>query len=114
MRSTTKLTLAFLPAFAALIALGVWQIQRLHWKEALIAQVNANIAARRPSRSMRFRAAEGAARAIPSRACCTAIFNDAQEAYAFATADASGAPDLSCADAAIAEGGPKGRSAHRG
>ena len=44
MRSTTKLTLAFLPAFAALIALGIWQIQRLHWKEALIARIHTGLA----------------------------------------------------------------------
>jgi surfeit locus 1 family protein len=32
--------------FAALVALGVWQLQRREWKHALIAQVNARVHAR--------------------------------------------------------------------
>ena len=32
-------------AFAILISLGVWQIQRLHWKLGLIAEVNHSLAA---------------------------------------------------------------------
>jgi surfeit locus 1 family protein len=35
------LTIASAAAFAALITLGVWQVQRLQWKEALIAQAEA-------------------------------------------------------------------------
>lgn len=35
------LTLAVIPAMALLIGLGVWQVQRLHWKEGLIATVAA-------------------------------------------------------------------------
>ena len=35
------LTLFTVPALALLIGLGVWQVQRLHWKEALIAQSEA-------------------------------------------------------------------------
>ena len=30
--------------FAALISLGVWQVQRLHWKLGLIAEVNRSLA----------------------------------------------------------------------
>lgn len=33
-------TLIVLPAIALTVGLGVWQIQRLHWKEGLIAAVN--------------------------------------------------------------------------
>jgi len=33
------------PAVLILIALGVWQVQRLHWKEGLIAQRDAAVAA---------------------------------------------------------------------
>src|SRR4051812_37365111 len=36
-------SLWFLPGFALLIGLGVWQIQRLHEKEALIASVEAGL-----------------------------------------------------------------------
>ena len=35
------LTLLTLPALALLIGLGVWQVQRLQWKEGLIAQADA-------------------------------------------------------------------------
>ena len=34
-----------MPAVLILIALGVWQVQRLHWKEGLIAQRDAAVAA---------------------------------------------------------------------
>jgi surfeit locus 1 family protein len=40
------LTLAVVPALALLLTLGVWQVQRLHWKEGLIAEAEA--AAARP------------------------------------------------------------------
>ncbi len=30
---------------AILVALGVWQVQRLHWKETILAQIDASIAA---------------------------------------------------------------------
>jgi surfeit locus 1 family protein len=33
-------TLWFVPAFAILIALGVWQIERLHWKLDLLARIH--------------------------------------------------------------------------
>ncbi len=35
------LTLAVLPCLVLLIGLGVWQVQRLHWKEGLIDQADA-------------------------------------------------------------------------
>lgn len=34
-----------LAAFAVLIGLGTWQVKRLHWKEALIATIEARVAA---------------------------------------------------------------------
>jgi surfeit locus 1 family protein len=37
-------TLWFVPALALLMGLGVWQVQRLHWKEALIARVESRMA----------------------------------------------------------------------
>jgi surfeit locus 1 family protein len=44
-RPLPKLTVWFLFAFALLIGLGVWQVQRLQWKENLIATVNVRIGA---------------------------------------------------------------------
>lgn len=35
--------LATIVAFAILVGLGLWQVQRLHWKEALIAQVDSRL-----------------------------------------------------------------------
>jgi len=35
------LTAATLAAFALLVGLGLWQLQRLHWKEGLIAEIEA-------------------------------------------------------------------------
>lgn len=32
-------------AFAALVLLGIWQVHRLHWKEALIARVDSRVSA---------------------------------------------------------------------
>ena len=39
MKSLVRLTVLMLVAFAVLIGLGVWQLQRLHWKEGLIAEI---------------------------------------------------------------------------
>ena len=44
-RRLTTLTLSALVGFAALIGLGTWQVERLHWKEGLIAQRTAAISA---------------------------------------------------------------------
>ena len=44
-RRILSLTIGSLAAFALLIGLGVWQIERLHWKQALIAERSAAISA---------------------------------------------------------------------
>jgi surfeit locus 1 family protein len=38
-------TLWFIPAFATLISLGVWQIERLHWKLDLLARIHHGLSA---------------------------------------------------------------------
>jgi surfeit locus 1 family protein len=43
-RPLPVLTFVCAVAFAALISLGVWQLERLHWKLGLIAQVNHSLA----------------------------------------------------------------------
>ena len=47
MRAKASIALLFLAlAFAGFCALGVWQVQRLHWKHELIARVDSRIHAR--------------------------------------------------------------------
>ncbi|WP_181705908.1 SURF1 family protein [Chthonobacter rhizosphaerae] len=43
-RSLVWLTVATAAALAVLIALGTWQVERLHWKQALIARVEERLA----------------------------------------------------------------------
>src|SRR5271165_5020417 len=40
-----KFTAFCAPLLAGLIALGVWQLERLHWKLGLIAEVNSHLQA---------------------------------------------------------------------
>ena len=44
-RPLPVLTLWFVPALAILVGLGAWQVQRLHWKQDLIARVEQRMAA---------------------------------------------------------------------
>lgn len=43
-RFPVGLWLAAAPVFAALVALGVWQVQRLQWKEGLLTEIAARVA----------------------------------------------------------------------
>ncbi len=85
-RPLPALTAACAALFAVLIGLGVWQLERLQWKLALIAQVNRNLHAAPLSLD---------AGAVPrmdyQRVALTGRFDNAKEAYAFAT-DETGAP----------------------
>ena len=75
--------------FALLIGLGVWQIQRLHWKLGLIAEVNQNLAARPVSLGHAMMA--GPQGAQYHRVVMNGRFDNAKETYVFTT-DANGGP----------------------
>jgi surfeit locus 1 family protein len=88
-RPLLKPTLWFLPMFAVLIGLGTWQVERLHWKVALIAQMNANLSATplTPGEILKLPTAE----AQYHRVALAGRFDNSKEAFAFAT-DANGRP----------------------
>ncbi len=81
-RPLWKLTFASGILFAILIALGVWQMERLQWKLGLIAQVNANMHAAPISPDAVL--AMGAA-AQYHRVALDGRFDNAKEAYVFGT-----------------------------
>jgi len=74
--------------FAILIGLGVWQLERLHWKLGLIAEVNRNMAAAPVTLDQAL--AMGNA-AQYRRIALTGHFDNAREAYLFTTG-ADGSP----------------------
>ena len=83
-----KLTIASVLAFALLIGLGVWQIQRLHWKLGLIAEAHTNLAA--PPLTLAQALALGP-KAEYHRITLSGRFDNAHEAYVFATGPEGGA-----------------------
>jgi len=87
-RPLPALTLFCAVLFASLIALGVWQLDRLQWKLGLIAEVQNNLAAAPISLD----AALGlGSRAQYRRVSLDGRFDNGKEAYVFGTDDA-GAP----------------------
>ena len=83
------LTIAALIAITILVGLGVWQLQRLQWKLALIADVTAHMAA--PAIGLD-QALHLSADAVQYRkVTLQGRFDNAHEAYVFATAE-GGAP----------------------
>lgn len=74
--------------FALLVGLGVWQLERLEWKLGLIAEVQRNLAAAPIPVDEALALGE---RAQYRRVAADGSFDNAKEAYAFAT-DASGGP----------------------
>jgi surfeit locus 1 family protein len=86
-RSPIGLTVIAVVAFALLIGLGVWQIQRKAWKEGLIADLTARFAASPqalpPARDW---PALDAAKDEYQRVRFTAQFDNAKEALVFASA----------------------------
>jgi surfeit locus 1 family protein len=88
-RPLPKLTIASLIAFAILVTLGVWQLERLQWKRALIGQANANLAA--PALALEQALSLGAERAQYHRVSVTGRFDNTKEVFIFTTG-ADGAP----------------------
>ncbi len=82
-RPLPRLTIAAALMFTALMWLGVWQIQRLHWKLNLIATVNHNLAA--PPLSLEEALRMGPDAASYHRVALTGHFDNAKEAYVFTT-----------------------------
>lgn len=76
-------TLFCLPLFALLVALGVWQLERLQWKLGLIEQIRRNMAA--PAISLDQALHLGIARAQYRRVAASGTFDAAQENYLYTT-----------------------------
>jgi surfeit locus 1 family protein len=85
-RPLPALTFASAVAFAALVALGVWQLDRLQWKLGLIAEVNRNLAAPPITLGQALMLGAGAQY---RRVGLDGSFDNAKEAYLF-TVDATG------------------------
>ena len=88
-RPSWKFTAFMLPLFLGCVALGLWQMERLQWKLALIAQVNRNLQAAPIPIQRALSMHAGAAQY--HRVVLTGRFDNANEAYVFST-NASGAP----------------------
>ena len=86
-RPLPAMTAACAIAFAVAMGLGVWQVERLHWKLGLIAQVQHNMSAAPISIDA---AMALGPQAQYRRVAADGSFDNAKEAYAFAT-DATGA-----------------------
>lgn len=82
-RPIPKLTIATAMMFTALMWLGLWQIQRLHWKLNLIATVNHNLAAAPLTLDQALKMGPGQARY--HRVALRGHFDNAGEAYVFTT-----------------------------
>jgi surfeit locus 1 family protein len=84
-RPLPALTAAAGLLFAFLVGLGVWQLERLQWKLALIAQVDASMAAPAISASEALRLGVDGAQYRHVR--LNGHFNNAKEAFVLATAE---------------------------
>lgn len=88
-RPDPGITVAALILTVILIGLGVWQLQRLQWKLALIAEVNGHMKAAPVSLDVALKM--NADDAQYRRVALLGRFDNAREAYVFTT-DAQGAP----------------------
>jgi surfeit locus 1 family protein len=87
-RPLPTLTVVCTITFAALVALGSWQLQRLQWKRHLIAEVNRNIVAAPITLDAALAMGDGAQF---HRVRLTGRFDNGREAYVFGTGP-EGAP----------------------
>ncbi len=88
-RPLPKFTVFCLPVFVGLIALGVWQLERLQWKLALIAQMNAHLHAAPISVDAMVGMSPGQAQY--RRVALVGHYDNRKEAYVFTT-DKDGNP----------------------
>lgn len=95
-------TLWFAPALALLISLGVWQIERLHWKEALIERVDSRIAM--PAVRLDTALSHGLADAEYRHVHLHGVFQNDHEVYLFAPSKA-GEPGYHVVTPLVVEGG---------
>ena len=87
-RPLPTLTVVCTITFAALVALGSWQLQRLQWKRQLITEVNRNIVAAPITLDAALAMGEGAQF---HRVRLAGRFDNSREAYVFGTGP-EGAP----------------------
>src|SRR5580658_7279096 len=85
-RPLPRFTAFCLPLFVALIALGIWQLERLQWKLGLIAEMNANLQAPALSLDQMLRLTRPDA-AQYRHVALIGRFDNADEAFAYATGE---------------------------
>lgn len=88
-RPFPKFTAFCAPLFLALVALGVWQIQRLHWKLGLVAEMNSHL--HLPPMSIDDALALSAEDVQYRHVALDGRFQNAREAFVYTT-DAGGNP----------------------
>ncbi len=88
-RPLAGFTLVCLLFFVTLVGLGVWQLERLQWKRALIAEMGRNMA--RAPVSLEAALALGNERAQYRRVALAGRYDYSREVYVFATGE-NGAP----------------------
>ena len=76
-------TLLCVPFFVVLVALGVWQLERLHWKLGLIAQIQQSMHS--PAISLEQAMQLGLERAQYRRVAVSGRFDNASESYLYTT-----------------------------
>jgi surfeit locus 1 family protein len=86
-RSLILLTVLSTAALAVLIGLGVWQLQRLQWKEGLIAQIEARVKAEPVSLKEAVVRADAGEDVSYLRVRAEGKFDNAKELYLFAVSD---------------------------